>query len=163
MAAALSQPSQWELETSSLLKSLHSRDPYDLYFAVIEVEETGRIDLLPRLIPLFHSRYIDVKTAAIRAVGALGVTDAAFYTATILPMLTDGSVSTRYEAAKALARLAQLSAFDPLAELADEDPHPEVRRRAAQSARLIGGCPEPGDEVEEPRVVSFNPFRLAGL
>jgi HEAT repeat protein len=163
MAAAPTQLSEWELETSGILRGLRSRDPYDIYFAVVGIEETGRIELLPKLVPLFRSRYLDVRIAAIRAVGALGLNECAFFAATVLPMLADRSASVRYEAAKALGRLAHIAAFEPLIALAEADAHQDVRAHAAQSARLIAGCPEPGDEVEEPRVVSFNPFRLAGL
>lgn len=160
--AALSLPSAHDLETSEILCGLRSRNPYDQYFAVIAMEEMSRIDLLAHVVPLFRSRSMDVRVVAIRAVGLLGGKESGFYSALLAPLLEDLSANVRYETVAALGRLAHLGSSASLSRIADSDMNRQVRKRAAQSARLVCGQPVPGDEMEEPRrTLAFNPLRFA--
>ena len=149
------------METSDITRGLHSRNPYDQYFAIIAVEELMRIDLLPHVIPLFRSRFRDVKITAIQAAGLLGLLEPVFYSEALLPLLRDPSSDIRYETATALGHLAHLNAFAALCRVAEDDPNAHVRKRAAKSARMVCGEIRAGDEEEDLRVVAFSPFRMA--
>ena len=60
-----------DIDTARIVKGLISPDPYDQYFAMLTIEEDGRVDLLPRLMPLCRSPYADIRSMAVLTVGAL--------------------------------------------------------------------------------------------
>jgi HEAT repeat protein len=147
-----------DIETAQIIKGLASRDPYDQYFAMLSIEEEGRTDLLPRVLPLCQSLFADIRTMAFLTIGNLGSRESQFYAKALLPLLNDVDAAMRYEAAEALGSLGSICALADLRRAALEDPDRRVRVQAAKSARLIKGELLPEDEQREIRLILFDPY-----